>query len=157
MTALSRRSFLKQAPIAAVVAGTPITLAVAEARAVPVEDSDMRCMRLARELFNAMKDHYGDGCKMIRNEDNGAVFFLPPPPPPRIVAFAGPGWYEVESRGPELPTDEMWIEVSHKYPADPKHGRWFLARSRDARASGVCLYQESWLRKILIRKIGGAV
>jgi hypothetical protein len=155
MSAISRRSFLKQAPIAAVVAGTPITMAVAEIRAEPSEDSDMRCMRLARELFNAMKAHYGDGCKMIRNEDNGAVFFLPPPPPVRIVEFSGPGWYEVEAKGKELPTEEMWIEVDAKFPPHPTRGRFFKARSGEKRRYH-CHFEEAWLRQIIIRKIGGA-
>lgn len=151
----SRRNFLKQAPVAAVVAGTPVTMAVAEVRADPVEDSDMRCMRLARELFNAMKAHYGDGCQFIRNEDSGILVFLPPPPPVRIVEFSGPAWYEVESRGPELPTREMWIEVDDRYPAHPVRGRFFKATDREDRKC-VCHFEEEWLRQIIVRKIGGA-
>lgn len=151
---LSRRNFLKQAPVAAVIAGTPVTMAVAEVRTEPAEDSDMKCMRLARELFNAMKAHYGDGCKMIRNEENGALFFLPPPEPPRIVEFAGAGWYEVEARGPSLPTEELWIEVDHRFPSHPVRGRFFKATPRTGR--DVRHYEESWLREIIVRKIGGA-
>lgn len=155
MTALSRRSFLKQAPIAAVVAGTPINMAVAEIRAEPSEDSDMKCMRLARELFNAMKAHYGDGCKMIRNEDTGAVFFLPPPPPVRIVEFDGPAWYEVEDGSPDR-VKVMWLNVDNRFPPHPRNGRFFKATPKD---NGLHSrhYEESWLRQIIVRKIGSVV
>lgn len=152
---LSRRTFLQRAPIAAAAIATPVTIAVVEVRAEPIEHSDMKCMRLARELFNAMKAHYGPGCSMVRNETNGSILFVPPPPPSRIVEFAGPGWYEVESRGPELPTREMFIEISHRHAATSKDGRWFRAAAKDMGSEGPVYYQESWLRQIIVRKLEG--
>ncbi|MBX9455882.1 MAG: hypothetical protein KL863_07555 [Rhizobium sp.] len=130
-------------------------MAFAEEHNKPVEDSDMKCMRIARELFNAMKAHYGAGCEMLRNEDSGILIFLPPPPPIRIVEFAGPGWYELEVRGSGLPTEELFIEVDRKVPPHPKEGRWFVATSKDP-MQRKRYFQESWLRQIIVRKIGGA-
>ena len=147
---LSRRTFLQRAPIAAAAIATPVTIAVAEVRADPVEDSDMKCMRLARELFNAMKAHYGDGCTMVRNEDNGSLLFVPPPPPPRIVEFAGAGWYEVED-GSRDRVEVMWIEPTGH--ADPKMGRCFKASPKNADLH-TRYYFEDWLRTIIVHKIG---
>lgn len=148
----TRRAFLKSAPLGAVAICSPAVAAVAEIRAEPVEDGDMKCMRLARELFNAMKAHYGTDCQMVRNETTGAVMFLPPPPPPRIIEYSGPGWYELEARGVDLPTEEFWVELDTKVPPHPKEGRWFVATPRDA-SERRRYHLESWLRQIIVKKI----
>lgn len=156
MSILSRRSFLTQAPVAAVVASAPVTMATAENfSAVPVEDSDMRCMRLARELYDAMKMHYGVGCQMIRSEDSGILIFMPPPPPVRVVEFSGPGLYEVEAKGKDLPTEELWIDLDQRFPATPERGRIFKATTKQGRRYH-CHFDENWLQQIIVRKIGGA-
>ena len=155
MSPISRRSFLKQAPVAAAIIGAPATIAIAETRTPPVEDSDMKCMRLGRELFNAMTAHYGDGCQMIRNEDSGILIFMPPPPPVRIIEFSGPGLYELEARGKDLPHDELWIELDERFPATPARGRVFKATIKEG-GEYHCHFDENWLRQIIIRKIGGA-
>jgi hypothetical protein len=148
---ISRRGFLKRAPVAAVVAGTPITMAIAEGRADPVEDGEMKCMRLARELFNAMKAHYGEDCQMIRDERHGTLTFAQPPGTGRTVEFTGPGWYEVEEDGPDR-IEVMWLEDSG-YPVRPKRGRFIKATPQDPTLQ-TRYYEESWLRKITVRKIG---
>ncbi|UVC09822.1 hypothetical protein IHQ71_04195 [Rhizobium sp. TH2] len=148
---LSRRTFLQRAPIAAAAIATPVTIAVAEAQSEPIEDSDMKCMRLARELFNAMKAHYGEGCTMVRNEVDGSLLFVPPPPPPRMVEFSGAGWYEVEDGTPDR-VEVMWIEPTDR--SDAMMGRLFRASPKDTDLH-TRYYFEDWFRQIAVRKIGG--
>lgn len=153
MTNLSRRSFLRQAPVAAVVVSTPIAVYANEKFSL-AETPEDEISRLSDELFAKMQALHGEGCKLIRGE-RGALFFLPPPEPVRIVEFSGPGWYEVEAKGKDLPTAEMWIEVDPKFPPHPTRGRFFKAKSKEKRGYH-CHFEESWLRTIIVRKIGGA-
>jgi hypothetical protein len=147
-TLLSRRTFLQRAPIAAAAIATPVTIAIAEVRAEPAEDSDMKCMRLARELFNAMKAHYGDGCTMVRNEDYGSLLFAPPP---RIVEFSGPGYYAVAMTRER--SEVHWIE---RYPEldSKKMGRCFQLKARDTAGKRFWMFDDH-LQSRLIEKIGG--
>ena len=148
---LSRRTFLKNAPVATAMVAAPATMAVAAVHREDAEDSDMKCMRLARELFNAMKVHYGDGCKMVRNEVDGSLLFAPPPPPPRIVEFGGEGWYEIEDTSPDR-LEVMWVELTNH--SDAKMGRMFKASPKNADLH-TRYYFEDWFRQIAVRKIGG--
>ena len=153
---LSRRDFLKRTPAAAVAVATPTAMLAAPVLAAEAETPAAEISRLLRELLSKVKTREGGEWNLVHSENDGSISIVRAPPPPRIVEFAGPGWYEVECYGPTLPTEELHVEVCLKHPADKVEGRWFVARTNDPMQPRRH-YQESWLRKILVRKIGGAV
>lgn len=104
----TRRAFLRSA---AAVTALPIAGCTEIAMAAAKEDPELEIFRLARELHAKVKAHHGGKWQFIHNQENGALFFIPVTEP-RIVEFGGPGWYEVEARGPDSPTQEVFIGFS---------------------------------------------
>jgi hypothetical protein len=109
MQLLSRRTFLKRAPVAAVAVGVPTSALAMEVRTASGETADEKIARLTQELVAALgqSEEWSDWTDWLATPDPkaGVVQLIASR---KTVTFSGAGYYAVWSRRNR--EDVCWIE-----------------------------------------------
>jgi hypothetical protein len=151
MQALSRRTFLKRAPVAAVAIGVPSIAVAVEVKSTPAETPEEAIARLTQELLSALKQsaEWHKWTDWLENPDPKAgVFQLIARR--KTVAYSGAGYYAVWNGNREK---AFWIE---RDPAKDHAtmGRCYRMTPSD-KADGPIWMFDDHLQSMLIEKIGG--
>jgi hypothetical protein len=151
MQAISRRTFLKRAPVAAVAIGAPAAAVAVEAHSAPNETPDEKIARLTKELIAALgqSQAWSEWTDWLATPDPkaGIVQLIASR---KTVTFSGAGYYAVwSSRNRE---DVCWIDRAPEKDhvnlgrcyrvVHPQQGQYWMF--------------DDHIQNLLLRKTGGA-